>query len=112
MSRLKIVVNIITVLALLWLIYISRSQIHMTLLQLKELTWWLLILQLPVQFLSYGAVAHLYYSYFRNTATLGQLKLKEIYKISLELNFVNSVFPSGGGEWFFLFKFAFASAGG
>ena len=55
---------------------------------------------IPIQLVGYGAVAHLYYSYFRSAASLGRLKLGEMYKIALELNFVNSVFPSGGVSGF------------
>ncbi len=95
MSKLKIIVNVVTILALAYLVYSSWGQIQDAFAQLKDLTLWLLLLQLPVQLLSYGAVAHLYYDYFRNTANLGKLTIKEMYKVSLELNFINRVFPTG-----------------
>ena len=100
MSKLKIVINIIAVLALGYLIYISHDEIQNAFFELKNVTWWLLLLQIPVQLLSYAAVAHLYYSYFHNTGNLGKLRLREMYKISLELNFVNSIFPTGGAMGF------------
>ena len=100
MSKFKIVVNIVTLIALLFLFYISRDQIYTAFTESSGLIWWILALQIPTQLLSYGAVAHLYYSYFRNTLNLGKLKLKKMYRISLELNFVNHVFPSGGVSGF------------
>ena len=100
MSKFKLVVNIAALVAFGWLVYISRNQIQETLGQLSENAWWFLVLMIPVQLIGYGAVAHLYYSYFRNAASLGRLKISEMYKIALELNFVNSVFPSGGVSGF------------
>ena len=100
MSKLKLVVNVVAILALLWLIFISRHSIGEAFTEIPELIWWLLILQIPIQFASYAAVGHFYYSYFCNTKTVGKLTLKEMYKISLELNFINSIFPSGGVSGF------------
>ena len=82
------------------LVYVSRHQVAEALQHLGDLSIWVLVLQLPIQFLSYSAVAHMYYSYFSSTNKLFQLKLKEMYKIALELNFVNSAFPSGGVSGF------------
>ena len=99
-KKIKIIVNVLTFVAFGLLIFISRYQIAEALHKLGDLSIWLLILQLPLQFLSYAAVAHMYYSYFNNTGRLFKLKLKDLYRISLELNFINSVFPSGGVSGF------------
>ena len=100
MSKFKLVVNIAALGAFGWLVYISRNQIQETLGQLSENAWWFLVLMVPVQLIGYGAVAHLYYSYLQSAAAIGRLKIREMYKIALELNFVNSVFPSGGVSGF------------
>ena len=100
MSKFKLVVNIAALGAFGWLVYISRNQIQETLSQLSDNAWWFLVLMIPVQLIGYGAVAHLYYSYFQSAAAVGRLKIREMYKIALELNFVNSVFPSGGVSGF------------
>lgn len=99
-AKIKLWVNIVTFAALALLIFISRDQIGDAILKLSDLSLWLLLLQLPVQLLSYNSVAHMYYTYLKNTKQQGTLKLKEMYKISLELNFINSVFPSGGVSGF------------
>ena len=64
--------------------------------------WSILILglQIPIQLLSYGALSHFYYSYFVNVGLLARCRLRDLYRTSLELNFVNSVFPSGGVSGF------------
>ena len=100
MSKFKIVVNIAALVAFGWLVYISRNQIQDTLGQLSDNAWWFLVLMVPVQLIGYATVAHLYYSYFQSAASLGRLKIREMYRIALELNFVNSVFPSGGVSGF------------
>ena len=100
MPRIKVVVNIATLIALIWLVYVSRDRINEALNELPDSAWWFLILQIPIQLVGYGAVAHLYHSYFQSAGVLGRLKLGEMYKISLELNFINSIFPSGGVSGF------------
>lgn len=99
-SKIKLWVNIVTISAMALLVYISRGQVASAFDSLVGLSLWLLLLQFPVRLLSYGAVAHIYYSYFRNTGHLGTLTIKDMYKVSLELNFINSVFPSGGVSGF------------
>ena len=99
-KKLKLIINFLTFVAFGLLIFVSRHQIAEALQQLGDLSIWLLVLQLPLQFLSYASVAHMYHSYFNNTGRLFKLKLKDMYRIALELNFVNSVFPSGGVSGF------------
>ena len=99
-AKVKFWVNIITFLALALLIAVSWSTIVEAFGKLSDLSLGLLLLQFPVQLLSYNAVAMMYYSYFKNTGHLGKLQIKDMYKISLELNFINSVFPSGGVSGF------------
>lgn len=99
-KKIKFWVNVVTVVALLLLAFISRDQIRAAFNELADLSVWLLALQVPVQLLSYNSVAHLYYSYLNGINRKGELKLADSYKIALELNFVNSVFPSGGVSGF------------
>ncbi len=99
-NKIKVWINVLTFLALGFLVYISRNQIIDAFERLADVSLWLLLLQFPLQLLSYNSVAHMYYTYLKNTGHLGSLKLKDMYKISLELNFINSVFPSGGVSGF------------
>lgn len=90
----KVIINVITVLALIALIYAIRDQFKQTFQNLLQVNAWALLLMIPAQLLNYDSQARLYKSLF---AIVGnKLGYKQLYKASLELNFVNHVFPSGG----------------
>jgi uncharacterized protein (TIRG00374 family) len=57
--------------------------------------WSILALIIPIKLFGFYAIAMLYFSYLKS---YGYKKISKwaMYKVSLELNFVNSVFPSGG----------------
>lgn len=60
-----------------------------------------LLLIIPLQAQNYAAYAHLYQEFFK---ILGSKQpTKRMYKVALELNFVNHVFPSGGVSGFSYF---------
>lgn len=100
-KRWKLIINIVTVAALLILCYIIRDQIAATIENLTRVNAWYLVLLLPIEFLNYDAYARMYRYLF---AILGnQTTYKEMFKASLELNLVNHVFPSGGVSGFSYF---------
>ena len=94
----KLWLNIVTILALGVLIYISRGQISDTFAGFFDLNLFWMMMVIPLQLMSYYSVA----SFFKGTLeTQGEkLPLSTMYKIALELNFVNSIFPSGGVSGF------------
>lgn len=86
--------NLFTIGALVILFYAIRDQIAATFDDLTHIHAWALLLIIPVEALNYHSQARLYQRLF---AIVGnKLDYKFLYKISLELNFVNHVFPSGG----------------
>lgn len=90
----KLWVNIATILALALLLYFSRQQIADALDELGRLNYFWLFMIIPLQLTNYLAVAKYYQSYLSN---LGEkVKLSVLYRVGLEMNFVNNVFPSGG----------------
>ena len=90
----KLVVNLITLAALVILIYVIRGQLGDTFRNLARVNAWALLLLIPVEFLNYHAQARMYQRLF---AIVGnKLSYKYLLRASLELNFVNHVFPSGG----------------
>ncbi len=92
--RWKLLLNIATVVALLVLIIAIREQLVDTFKKLAEVNTLALLLLIPIQALNYHAQAKMYQNLF---AMLGnKLKYTFLYRASLELNFVNHVFPSGG----------------
>jgi uncharacterized protein (TIRG00374 family) len=92
--RWKLVVNILTVFALVGLVYAVRHQLYDTVGNFSKVHIWVLLLLLPVEWLNYHAQAKLYDGLFRMVGN--KLKYSFLFDTSLELNFVNSVFPSGG----------------
>lgn len=88
------IVNAITVLAMIGLVYALRHQITDTLHAIQRVNYWALFLMIPLQIINYDAYARMY----RNI--LAHLKQPvsywPLYRITLELNFVNHAFPSGG----------------
>jgi uncharacterized protein (TIRG00374 family) len=92
--RWKLLLNIVTILALVVLVIASRHQLAQTFHNLFRVHAWALLLILPVEFLNYDAQARLYQSLFRIVGS--RLGYWRLYNSSLELNFVNNVFPSGG----------------
>lgn len=94
----KFWLNIFTFAALAFLVIISWEQIGEAFGKLASLNTWALLLIIPVQLLSYYAVARLYKDFF--DAQGDRIGIKEMYKVALELNFVNHVFPSGGVSGF------------
>ena len=90
----KLIVNVVTLVALVGLIYLVRKDIANTFNDLAHVSGWALLLLIPVEFLNYHAQTRMYQRLF---AIVGnKLSYKFLFKASLELNFVNHVFPSGG----------------
>jgi uncharacterized protein (TIRG00374 family) len=92
--RWKLIVNILTMAALLVLVVALREQVIDVFRRLDELKWWVLLLLIPIEFLNYDAQARMYRDLFGIVGN--KLTYWQMFKLSLELNFVNSVFPSGG----------------
>jgi uncharacterized protein (TIRG00374 family) len=92
--RWKLVLNLVTLAALGVLIYATRHQLGDTIGNLTKINGWLLLLIIPVEALNYHAQTKLYQGLFRIVGN--ELPYKFLLRASLELNFVNHVFPSGG----------------
>lgn len=90
----KLVLNIVTVLALAMLVWAIRDQFAQTFQNLFKVNAWALLLMIPAQILGYDAQARLYKHLFEIIGN--KLSYKFLFRMSLELNFVNHVFPSGG----------------
>ena len=90
----KLLLNLITVIALIIVIFALRHQLIDTLRNIKHLNVWFLLLIIPLEALGYHGQARMYQSLFKTVGT--KLDYKPLLKVSLELNFVNHVFPSGG----------------
>lgn len=90
----KIIVNVVTLLAFAILIYAIRDDLVETIKNFSKVNLYVLFLVIPLEVLGYHAQSKMYVSMFKILGT--KIKYKEMVKVSLELNFVNHVFPSGG----------------
>ena len=107
--RWKLFLNIITFGLLGLAVFLVRHDIAHALRDLGKINTVALLLMIPLQAQNYAAYAHLYQEFLK---ILGKkLPTKFMYKVSLELNFVNHVFPSGGVSGFSYFAAHLKSVG-
>jgi putative heme transporter len=93
-SRWRLILTIATFAALAALIYGLREQIGSVIKDLGKVNAWALLLLIPLEFLNYDAYARLYRKIFGIFGK--QVSYWNMFKLTLELNFVNHILPSGG----------------
>ncbi|MGH7195672.1 MAG: lysylphosphatidylglycerol synthase transmembrane domain-containing protein [Candidatus Saccharimonadales bacterium] len=90
----KSLLNIVVLAALLAVIIALRSQLLATIHNLAHVHAWVLLAIIPLEVWNYDAQTRLYRGLFEVVGN--KLSYKFLFKAALELNFINSVFPSGG----------------
>lgn len=90
----KLLLNIVTFVALTALVWAIRDQFEQTFHNLFKVNAWALLLMIPIQYLNYDAQTRLYQHLFGLVGN--KLPFWPMMRATLELNFVNHVFPSGG----------------
>jgi uncharacterized protein (TIRG00374 family) len=93
-------VTIITVLLLAGTVYFGWSEIVDAWNLLGQVNLWILSLLIPIQLLSYYATGGLMFSYLRSKGELKTANRWQMTRMTLELNFVNHILPSGGAVGF------------
>lgn len=100
-GRWRKILTAVTLLALILLIYFSREQILETISNLGRVQISFLLLIVVWKFIAFHGYTALYQDIFK---ILGhKIRYWPMFKVSLELNFVNNVFPSGGVTGFSYF---------
>jgi uncharacterized membrane protein YbhN (UPF0104 family) len=94
-KKVKIIINVITIIALLVLIVVSWSDIQNGLAEIGGARWSIIALMIPLQLFNFFAVGMIYYTYLKSYH-YKRINRWAMFKVGLELNFVNHVFPSGG----------------
>jgi uncharacterized membrane protein YbhN (UPF0104 family) len=90
----RYLITVLTLIAMVILIVALHKEILTTLKNLKKVNILVLSLLIPIEFFNYHAQAKLYE---RTFATLKQkFKYWFLFRFSLELNFISTIFPSGG----------------
>ncbi|HEX7368467.1 MAG TPA: lysylphosphatidylglycerol synthase domain-containing protein, partial [Candidatus Saccharimonadales bacterium] len=90
----KLILNVVTIAALVVLVVLVHKQLGQTFDNLVRVHAWALLLLIPVEAANYHAQTRMYQSLLEIIGD--KLSYKHLFKLSLELNFVNHVFPSGG----------------
>lgn len=93
-SNWKVIVNLVTIVALGLFLFLIQDQLTATFREITHVAWWALLLMIPLQIWKYDSQARLSRSLFRIVGN--KFKYRDMFETSLELNFVNTVFPSGG----------------
>jgi len=95
------ILNVITFILLGVAIFLVREDIKKAFQDLGRVNAIALLLMIPLQIQNYAAYAHLYQEFLRILGVNQPFKL--MFKVALETNFVNNVFPSGGVSGFSYF---------
>ena len=99
----RLILTIATFLGLFLLIFFARESIKETFSNLNNVTSSVLLLMVVWQFLNYHGYTQLYRSVFDILGTT--IRYKSMLRIAVELNFVNTVFPSAGVAGFSYFSY-------
>lgn len=90
----------ITLVFITALLIASRHQLYHAWRLLENVNLWVLALVIPTQLLLYFSGGQIIFSYLREKRTMPKRSGWLLARISLELNFVNHVLPSGGVSGF------------
>lgn len=108
-ARWRLILTSVTLVALALLIYGLRKEIGGVISNLGKVNTYALLFLLPIEALNYDAYARMYRSFF---AILSEkVHYWPMYKLTLELNFVNHILPSGGVSGISYFNIRMRSEG-
>jgi putative heme transporter len=97
----RMILTIITFTALVLFVYFIRDQIIETFQNLDNVNLWIILLMIPLQYGYYHFSAQQYVDLFRILGN--KVSYRKMMRTTVELSFVNSVFPSGGVSGFSYF---------
>lgn len=92
--------NIITIIAIILLIWFARHDLANAWLLLGQVNLWWLLLLIPLQIIVYYSMSEIGMSYLEKRKQMEKQHWWTKTIIALELNFVNHVLPSGGASGF------------
>ena len=93
-SKWRLALTLITFIALGILIYGVRKDIGGVIENLGKVNTFALLLIIPIELLNYDAYSRMYVSLFKILDK--RISYRDMFKLNLELNFVNHILPSGG----------------
>jgi hypothetical protein len=93
-DRWKLILNILTIVALIIFVFAIRHQISETFSNIQRIQWWVFILIVLLQLWNYDAQTRLYVKLFGLVGN--HFSYRRMFVAALELNFINNILPSGG----------------
>lgn len=94
--RLRTWISISTLVLIAIILFFSRHALERAWVLLGTVNLWMLVLIIPLMALGYYATGEMIFSYLRQKNLVGHVSPLSLIRISMEINFVNHVFPSGG----------------
>jgi uncharacterized protein (TIRG00374 family) len=88
--------SVVTLVLVGVIIYFSRGELQHAWQLLERVNLWILLLLIPGQLLVYYAGGEMIFSYLRSKKSIERIAPGELVRMSLEMNFVNHILPSGG----------------
>lgn len=88
--------SVVTLVLIGVIIYFSRHELLHAWELLSKVNIWVLLLLIPGQILAYYAGGEMIFSYLRAKKSIDDVPPLALARMSLEMNFVNHVLPSGG----------------
>lgn len=89
-------VSVVTIVFLAMVLYLARHEIERAYGLLDQVNLWILLLLVPLQFVSYYAAGEMIFAYLRRQGHIKNVSALTLPRLALEMNFVNHVLPSGG----------------
>lgn len=86
----------ITLVLIAVIIFFSRHELVHAWKLLEQVNIWILLLLIPGQLLVYYAAGEMMFSYLRQKKAIDHISPFGLMRMSLEMNFVNHILPSGG----------------
>lgn len=88
--------SIITFVLIAVVLFFSRDQLVNAWELMGQVNLWILLLLIPGQLLVYFVAGEMMFSYLRSKKSIDNITPHDIARMSLEMNFVNHILPSGG----------------
>lgn len=88
--------SVVTLVFIAIIIYFSRHELQHAWELLARVNIWVLLLLIPGQLLVYYAGGEMIFSYLRAKKSIDKISGLALARMSLEMNFVNHILPSGG----------------
>lgn len=89
-------ISVATLVLIVVILFFSRKELQHAWQLTANIDWWILLVLIPVVMIGYLAAGEMTFSYLRQKKLIGHVSVWTQMRISLELNFVNHVLPSGG----------------